>query len=395
MNNMHKVTYLIVYMLFILNFSSCNEPSSVSAEREGVLTGTSRLSELLGVDDKVEFPRVLTPRVFDFPRDHGPHDEFRNEWWYVTGNLTGPKAEVFGYELTFFRFSMAPATDRENFSEWKTNQVYIAHFAVTDAAAKTFYVSQRYSRGGAGLAGAQSAPFSVWLDNWKIAAGGEVEDEELWRLTARSDDTEDDVFAVDIQLVSLKPPVLNGINGLSQKSAQPGNASYYYSLTRLESQGTVRIGTEVYAVSGNSWMDREWGSSALSSDQVGWDWFALQLSDGTDLMFYNIRRNDGSSDDRSAGTWVAENGDSSYLALDDVSVVVLDHWNNDRGDTYPSRWRIEIPSKELALTVSPILDDQELVTNVRYWEGAVEVAGKHAERPIAGRGYVELTGYAN
>ena len=210
-----------------------------------------------------------------------------------------------------------------------------------------------------------------------------------WRLQASAGE-----IAIDLTLVPQKPPVLNGVNGLSQKAAMAGNASYYYSITRLETDGTVLIGDDELNVSGLSWLDREWGSSALSADQEGWDWYALQLSDGSDLMFYNLRRNDGSQDIHSAGTLTLADGTPVHLSKDDLIIEVLDTWQSPRGDRYPIAWHIAVPQYNLNLTIDPVVDAQELVTTVRYWEGAVDVGGERNGAAITGRGYVELTGYA-
>ncbi len=344
----------------------------------------SQLSGLLGEDANDAFERALTVREFTFPADHGPHPSFRNEWWYVTGNLDDDEGRRFGFELTIFRFSLTPFAP-ESASAWRSNQVYIAHLAVTDAEREDFLVAQRYSRGAVGLAGAQAEPFRVCLDDWEIAAGGG----DSWRLIAH-----DSAFGVDLELSALKAPTLNGNAGLSQKSAEPGNASYYYSMTRLATEGVIRIDDRDYRVSGLSWIDREWSSSALAADQIGWDWFALQLDDGTDLMFYQIRRRDGSPDPLSKGTLVDASGRSSHLAIDDVELSVLDHWESSAGGRYPSRWTVRVPHLGLDVDVEPVIADQELFTTVRYWEGAVDVTGTRDGSPIRGRGYVELTGYA-
>lgn len=343
----------------------------------------SQLAELLGNTADAGFARALEPRQFVFPDDHGPHPEFRNEWWYVTGNLDADKGERFGFELTFFRFALAPTVDPSQ-SAWRTNQLYIAHLAVTDAERKRFFVAQRYSRGALGLAGAEADPLRIWIDDWHIQ--GEA---ESWNLVASDED-----FGIELSLEFLKQPVLNGIGGLSQKSAEPGNASYYYSITRLGTAGTIRIGDDSFRVSGLSWLDREWSTSALAPEQVGWDWFALQLSDGTDLMFYNLRLKDGSQDPASAGTWVEPNGMSAHIEPEDIAITVLDTWTSPAGGTYPSRWQVAIPAIDLELTVTPVLADQELFTTVRYWEGAVDVRGIRSGERVDGRGYVELTGYA-
>jgi predicted secreted hydrolase len=346
---------------------------------------SSQLADLLGSDADPAFARAVTPREFVFPEDHGPHPEFRNEWWYVTGNLDNEDGERFGFELTIFRFALTPGVSPSN-SAWRTNQVYIAHLAVTDADNERFYVAQRYSRGAVGLAGAQASPFRVWIDDWEMAGTTE---KDTWHLVASDED-----FGIDLKLMALKPPVLNGIDGLSQKSADPSNASYYYSITRLQTKGILRIGENDYAVSGLSWLDREWSTSALAADQVGWDWFALQLDDGSDLMIYGLRLQDGTRDPASAGTFVDASGATTHLTYDDVDIDVLEEWSSPEGGRYPSRWLLQVPRFGLKLNVSPVISDQELFTTVRYWEGAVDVTGEHNRQPVEGRGYVELTGYA-
>lgn len=361
------------------------------AENERV-TGSSRLSELLSDRGATDRARALEPREFSFPDDHGPHPAYRNEWWYVTGNLDGPDNERFGFELTIFRFALTPAAEPEpDASAWRTDQVYIGHFAVTDVENEQFHVSQRYARGTLGLAGASSDPFHIWVENWwlkEFPAGDDPA--STWLLHARNKDIE-----LTLTLVPGKPPVTNGIDGLSQKSAEPGNATYYYSMSRLQSSGTLRIGDDIYDVSGLSWLDREWGSSALSKEQQGWDWFALQLSDGSDLMFYKLRRNDGTADSHSAGTWIPAAGDNVHLSHDDVTIDVHKYWDSPAGGRYPMAWTISVPVLDLALQVDPVLDAQELNTDVRYWEGAVDVIGQRKGQEVTGRGYVELTGYAN
>lgn len=344
----------------------------------------TRLADLLGSDADPAFARALTPRAFVFPDDHGPHPEFRNEWWYITGNLDDDAGRRFGFELTIFRFSLLPSAP-DSPSAWRTNQVYIAHLAVTDASNETFYVAQRYSRGTLGLAGAQPDPLRVWIDDWEIAEA----DSGAWRLRAA-----DDVIGIDLEVMTLKPPVLNGIDGLSQKSSDPGNASYYYSMTRMQTDGALRIRGREYSVSGLAWLDREWSTSALAAEQVGWDWFALQFDDDTELMLYGLRLKDGRWDSASAGTFVDAAGNATHLTAGDFTIEALDTWESPEGGTYPARWRLTVPSAGLDVNVTPVISDQELFTTVRYWEGAVDVAGTHEQQPINGRGYVELTGYA-
>ncbi len=345
----------------------------------------SQLAKLLGAEADAGFARAFEPRAFTFPADHGPHTAFRNEWWYVTGNLDDEDGRRFGFELTIFRFALAPSIS-ESTSQWRNRQVYIAHLAITHVEDQRFYVAQRYSRAALGLAGAQAEPFHVWIDDWSIA---QQIDSDAWRLSASDSD-----FGIVVELRALQAPILNGIDGLSQKSADPGNASYYYSITRLDTRGTIRIGDRDYKVSGLSWLDREWSTSALAADQVGWDWFALQLSDGSDLMFYRLRKNDGTQDAASAGTFLSANGETSHLDGDDVEITVLGTWKSPEGGTYPSKWRLVVPRRGLDVTVTSVMSNQELFTTVRYWEGAVDVEGEHDGSGITGRGYVELAGYA-
>jgi predicted secreted hydrolase len=347
----------------------------------------SRLSELLSSEDDSGYEKAIAPRAFVFPADHGPHPGFRNEWWYVTGNLDGDGGRRFGFELTIFRFALTP-TLMNAASSWRSNQVYIAHFAVTDAGRERFYAAERYSRGALGLAGASADPFRVWIDDWEIAMEDPGQPEQ-WRLRAS-----DPGFALDVALTAAKPPVLNGIDGLSQKSAEQGNSSYYYSITRWLTEGSLRVGDEEYSVSGLSWLDREWSSSALAANQLGWDWFALQLSDGSELMFYNLRKFDGSQDEHSAGTWINVDGTSTHVDRDDIDIEVIDTWDSPEGGRYPSAWELRLPDQGLSLEIRPVMADQELFTTVRYWEGAVDVRGEHYGAPVEGRGYVELTGYA-
>ena len=340
--------------------------------------------------DSAGFARALAPRPLSFPADHGPHPDFRTEWWYYTGNLRTAAGRHFGFQLTFFRVALAPgvvltAGAEPRASAWSTRQLYVAHFAVSDITGGRFHAFSRSSREALGLAGASASPFRVWLEDWSAAGDGS---------SARLRAAEGDV-AVDLEVSAAKPVVAQGDRGLSRKGPEPGNASLYYSLTRMPARGVVRLGRETLEVSGEAWMDREWSTSALAPGVEGWDWFALQLDDGRELMFYLLRRRDGTIDPFSAGTLVAADGTTRALEPGDVRVETLAHWTSPRsGVRYPARWRLSVPSAELRLEIEPRLADQELIVGTRYWEGAVAVAGSAADRPIAGQGYVELVGYA-
>ncbi len=379
------ISIIVITLIIGITVSQLRPASDTTGTDPQYAGGSSRLAELL-TDRGIEgYAQAAGPRDFSFPEDHGPHRDFRNEWWYITGNLDGENDERFGFELTIFRFSLTPVQDHDpNSSAWKTNQVYIGHFAITDVGNESFHVAQRYARGSLGLAGAQAEPFQVWLEDWSINSKN-----NNWQINANDKD-----IAIDLTLSPRKPPVLNGIDGLSQKSSEPGNASYYYSIPRLRTVGTLQIKNENYSVTGLSWLDHEWGSSGLSKEQQGWDWFALHLSDGSDLMFYSLRKIDGGRDSYSAGSWITADGQSMHLRNNDVDIDVEDHWDSPLGGTYPSAWRLRIPQIDLDLSLRPVLDAQELRTIVRYWEGAVDVVGQKAGMPVEGRGYVELTGYA-
>ena len=385
---MKKALTIIVLIIVLIAALIVSESRRPGASSPGRLNGgNSRLSQLLSDDGVTGYAAATEPRTFSFPSDHGPHPKFRNEWWYLTGNLDGQNGERFGFELTIFRFLLTPSVQRQQASRWQSDQVYIGHFAISDVGNEQFHVAQRFSRGGMGLTGARAEPFRVWVEDWSIAARPGAA--TTWRVQAADQD-----MSLDLNLTQLKPPVLNGQNGLSRKAAEPENASYYYSISRLQAEGLLQVGTQRFTVSGFSWLDREWSSSALSNDQVGWDWFALQLDDGSDLMFYQLRRKDGSTDPLSAGTWIDYNGNSQYLDADEVKITITDFWDSPLGGKYPSSWQVNVPHLDLQLDVQPVIDDQELNATVRYWEGAVNVNGKRNGKKLGGRGYVELTGYA-
>ena len=358
------------------------------SDGEAPVRATVAVAEAMA-SDTAGYARADAVRPFRFPEDHGPHPDFKNEWWYFTGNLRTETGRRFGYELTIFRFALAPPTDAApRASAWGTRQLYMAHFALTDVAGGRFLPFERFSRGAAGLAGARAEPFRVRLEDWTIEAA--PDGMPAMRLHAS-----DAGAAVDLTVRPLKPIVLQGDRGLDQKGPEPGNASYYYSMTRLATEGTVVVDGERYAVEGLSWMDREWSTSALGKDQVGWDWFALQLDDGRDLMYYRIRTRDGAPDPHSDGVLVGADGGAQKLPSGAVVLDVRDHWRSPRGDAvYPARWRLRVPSEHLDLDLTPLLDDQEIDGAVRYWEGAVRVTGTADGRPVSGHGYVEMTGYA-
>ena len=356
------------------------------------------------------FARATEPDAITFPRDLGPHDDYQTEWWYYTGNLQTADGRLFGFQFTIFRRALRPEEETTDFadftdleeesdqsvksvqsvvpssSSWRTEQVYLAHFTISDIEGEQFYPAERFSRGAAGLAGAAAEPYRVWLEDWTIeeVAPGQV------RLRARTD-----AVALDLTLTETLPPVLHGDGGLSVKGPQPGNASYYYSIIRQQAAGSVTVSGESFAVSGLAWKDHEWSTSALSEGAVGWDWLSLQLDNGGALMLFEIRRADGTRETTSAGSYIAPDGTVTPLAAGDWTLEVTDTWTSPTsGGEYPAGWRISVPSIGLEMAGRPLLADQELNLSTVYWEGAVEFSGTMGGAPIAAEGYIELTGYA-
>ncbi len=359
----------------------------------GFLTSTpdqaveARIS--VAVADATGFERADGPRPLTFPEAHGPHPDFQTEWWYFTGNLSDDAGNRYGYQFTIFRRALTPPGDRaERASDWSADQVYMAHFTLTDASRDSHQAFERYSRGAAGLAGAQAAPFSVWLEDWQVT---EV-DTDTWHISAAQDG-----YQLELDVTRTKPPALQGDQGYSQKGEAPGNASYYYSLTRMASVGTLIFDGYQAAVEGWSWMDHEYSTSALSEGQIGWDWFSLQLDDNTEIMLYYVRREDGSVDPLSKGSFITSDGETNLItyAGGDFRIEVLDTWTSDySGGRYPVEWRVTLPGQDLDLTITALVDAQENTLSFAYWEGAVEISGSRDGEIISGYGYVEMTGYA-
>jgi predicted secreted hydrolase len=382
--------------LTAVSLTACQRRPAVPApatEDAHAPVATGRLAVLRSATQNRGFAQALEPRAFDFPADFGPHPQYRHEWWYLTGQLRAASGQEFGFELTFFRLALAPIAwqPEPGASRWRTREVYVAHFAITDIGARRFKFAQRYARAALGLAGAQAAPLRVWLEDWSISGEPDVAASSLpvWNLTAADGDD-----SIALHARALAPPVLNGDRGLSVKADESGAASYYYSIPRMAVGGRLARGGRAFEVSGEAWLDREWGSGGLGSEQQGWDWFALDLADGSALMFYALRERDGRRDPHSAGTWIGADGTTRPLTSNEVRIEAQDYWDSPRGGRYPARWRIEVAPLGLDLEVQPRLADQELDTRPRYWEGAVSVTGRRAGRPLGGRGYVELVGYA-
>jgi predicted secreted hydrolase len=342
---------------------------------------------------EAQFRPALPGYEFDLPRDHFAHPEFELEWWYYTGNVETEAGRRFGFELTFFR--NAVERDEPATSVWDVDQLYLAHFAVTDVERQQFFNAERLNRQGPGIAGAHLDESMIWNGNWHVEWLDPIDPLGTQVLRAVSSDV-----SLELDLTPDKPAVINGQNGVSQKAAGSGKASHYITFTRLIAIGEIHIGEESFAVGGSAWMDHEFSTNSMGADQAGWDWLSIQLEDNTELMLYRLRRTDGSTDEHSAGTFVSADGTSQHLTAADFAVTPSERWTSPAtGGRYPLNWKVEVPRLGLSLVATTPLASQEIVpTNGRgptYWEGAIDVIGKSEEGNIGGVGYLEMTGYAD
>ena len=334
------------------------------------------------------FRDASTPWRFEFPRDHAAHPDFQTEWWYYTGHLAAG-AHRYGYELTFFRVGVS-RTPRA--SAWALRDLLFAHAALTDENGRRFFFADTLVRPVLGRAGADSTRYHVWIDDWSAGL-----DSSGTHHLLRADGGG---FALDLVLDPGKPPVVHGAEGISRKNADPARSSHYVSLTRMPTRGRIREERSWRDVTGTSWMDHEFMTAPSAAVDQGWDWLALQMDDGRELMFYRLRLKDGSTDSFSSGTWVEPDGRSRHLALDQVHFESTGTWTSPAsGARYPAGWRLAVPGEGFAVAITPAVADQELRTHgpaaVTYWEGSVLVHGTRAGRSITGCGYVELTSYAS
>ncbi len=336
----------------------------------------------------LKFQQALPGYSYQFPRDDFSHDEFRFEWWYYTGNLENETGREFGYQLTFFRVGLEGDQPVINPSKWKIDHIYFAHMTVSDIQNKEFHFFERINRKGIKNAGAKTNVFKVWNSDWTLTAEGNTQ-----KLKALENET-----GVNLSLTPIKKRVLHGKNGISLKGSDEGNASHYFSYTRLKTQGDLLIKGKKFKVTGTSWMDREFSSNPLNPSLVGWDWFSLKLDNQTEIMLYQLRQKDGNIDPHSSGTFISANQNYHHLTFDKFTISpksssVSKHTNA----IYPSKWEINLPESDIKLQVTPDFFDQELY-NLRsisgsYWEGSVSIKGSVAGKPVTGKGYVELVGY--
>ena len=375
----------LFWLLPVVLAGGCSGP-----QQQGPLT----VATALAGGGNTGYRKADAVRKFVFPEDHGSHPSFKSEWWYFTGNVKTANGREFGYQFTIFRNAIRPggtaAADNaaDTGSHWNTNQIYMAHAALSDIRNGRFYYDEQFSRGVLGMAGAVVRPLRVWLNQWSVTGrDNPCQDCFAVELTVAARD-----FRLQMQLNNTRDVVLHGQQGLSAKSPDPGNASYYYSFVRLQTNGRIIFGDNTYPVSGDSWFDHEWSSSALARDQQGWDWFGLQLSNNTEIMLYRLRNDTDAGRDFYYGSLIQAGSALHTLGGKGIKIHGLDSWLSPvSGVRYPTAWRIDLPG--FRLTVNPKMPNQELNTSIRYWEGAVRVSGTAGRGKVTGEGYVELTGY--
>ncbi len=398
---LYKRKRLAALALSVLVLASCRDTSD-----DDVVVNDNSISlhsELGG--DAAGYQRACTAVDFNFPEDHGAHRDFRNEWWYITGNLQSSTNTRYGFHATFFRIANKPldasellVTGKTVTSSWAADEFYMAHFAITQEGREQALVHEKFSRAAAGLAGAevnklvdgstlseQKPVVKVWLDDWQLLAH-EKDGNLVWQIQIKQGSE-----ALNLTLVAKKPVVLQGDKGYSQKSQDPCNSSYYYSISRLQAKGTIVIDEQSVDVSGSAWLDREWSSSALADNQVGWDWFALQMDDGRDIMFYQLRQKGGKADPYSYAVEIDRNGNKTIFSADQFKLTIDRWWQSATGARYPISGTLYRNDTHETIKFRPLIDNQELDLTVRYWEGAITLSDEN-DLSI-GRGYLELTGY--
>ena len=334
---------------------------------------------------------------WSFPRDHWAHHGYRTEWWYFTGHLEAvdEPGRRFAYQFTIFRIGLPPRRPALTL-EWTATDLLVGHAATVDLSKgehrfRDFSCAEHPLLSGFNDPPNQVIAWSVgpsgtgkrWLLRWS----GEAFDLEM------KDNEREMAFCLSTR--PSKPLVLQGPNGYIRKGEGPTAASHYYSFTRLATDGILTLDGQTWRVRGTSWMDKEFGSSQLSKEQVGWDWFSIQLDDGRDLMLYLQRRKDGTADYRN-GTLIATDGTPRYMDAAEWSVQATETWTSPSTKaSYPMRWTVDLPAEGFRLEVAPEFPEQENLSRIEgipfYWEGAVRVLGPNGKS--VGRGYVELTGY--
>ncbi|MDR8525177.1 MULTISPECIES: lipocalin-like domain-containing protein [Shewanella] len=345
---------------------------------------TTGMGQLLDGDIKGYSP-VVPGVTLSFPEDHQAHNGFRQEWWYLTANLTTASGEQLGLQWTQFRIALAPpkttATVEKPVTQtnsWQTQQLYMSHTAITT---KTEHLAaERWSRGHDNLSGTQANPLIIQQDDWQWRS----DDQHLFPATLKVTTAD---FNYQLKLDSQAPFQLQGDAGYSRKNASGTVASYYYSQPFIKVSGTIEHQGELIRVSGDAWLDREWSSQFLSKTQQGWDWFALRLNDGSALMLFQLRDNSGKQQDFYSAKRMYPDGSGTLISSDQISMTAT-AWQQTSSGRYPVAWEINIPSQAIAISTNALNDDANMPLSIPYWEGPIQISGSHS-----GLGYMELTGY--
>lgn len=335
-----------------------------------------------------KFQEAVSGYTYQFPRDDFSHDNFRVEWWYYTGNLESDKGRRFGYQLTFFRVGLEGYNPINNPSKWKVDHIYFAHMTVSDIQNKKFHFFERINRKGIKNAGAATDRFMIWNSDWNLSA-----EENMQKIKALENDT-----GIELSLIPIKKRVFHGKNGISIKGSNKGNASHYFSYTRMKTEGSIFIKGEKFQVKGSSWMDHEFSSNPLNPSLAGWDWFSIKLDNQTEIMLYQLRKKNGNTDPNSSGTFISADQNYHHLTLNEFSISNKSSWTSEKtGATYPAVWEIDILESDIHLIITPDFSSQELYhlrsISGSYWEGSVSIKGSVGGKPVTGTGYVELVGY--
>ncbi len=335
------------------------------------------------------FKKAYEPIDFIFPDDYAAHNQYKIEWWYFTGNVTSKDGHKFGYQFTIFRNGLS--ADTSKLTSFGAKNMYMAHFAISDISNNKFYFTEKTVRESVDLAGTTISPTRIFIENWDIKA--EFKDNDYLNPTfSIKANAEDKNFAINLKLIPNKKMVLHGNKGLSIKSYETGNASYYYSFTNLLTIGEIKIDKQVYNINGKSWFDREFSTSALSENQQGWDWFSLQLSDSTEIMCFQLR-NKANKTDFAKGTYILKDGISEFIKASDFKLTPINYFTAESRKKYPSKWKFEYKAQNIFLEIETQIANQELNVFTKYYEGSVKFTGSKQGEAIGGSGYVEMTGY--
>jgi predicted secreted hydrolase len=329
----------------------------------------------LGMDGS-GFASVSPGKIFSFPADLGPHPDYRIEWWYVTANLADSTGVGYGAQWTLFRQASRPGAPQQG---WANQQIWMGHAAVTHA--DLHRTSETFARGGVGQAGVEAKPYLAWIDSWQMRGLDQMRDMTIAPLELSASGAD---FSYALRLDADQALVLQGDAGYSRKSAR-GQASYYFSQPYFKATGSITIDDKPVDVSGQAWMDREWSSQPLASDQTGWDWFSLHLDNGEKLMLFRLRQTDGNN--YCSGNWISRDGKTEQIASADIAMAPTGS-TEVGGRKIPTAWRIDIPARGLTIESIPLNANSWMGTSFPYWEGPISFRGSHA-----GVGYLEMTGY--